>query len=145
MKKLKQKTTNQTAALPATRGNKMEKYKVEFCKTTSRTIEAENQSDLLNKTDAMKPGEKVTESYPALEDELEQDILEFAENWRTFLKLLVKQPFYHDLKISEDNVITEPRNWPHMYNAMEVCQLAEVCGLLALVTIENGKIIIRIS
>lgn len=122
----------------------MTKYKVEFNKKTTHSVEAENMFDLLKKTDGMKPGEH-SDAYVPNEDEIEQDILEFADNWRIFLKLLIRQPFFHDLKISEDNVISEPRNWPCMYNVMEICQLAEVCSLLALVTIENGKIIIRIS
>ena len=79
------------------------------------------------------------------EEQFRQDLAEYEENFSLFIKLLKKRQFYSDLMIDKDDTISEPCNSPAFYSVVEVVQIAEICGLSALVTVESGNVVIKIS
>ena len=131
----------------------MKPYKAIYTKTVVKVIrDAENPIDLDNIANMLCPDGFVLSEYHSLDSEeeiedalLAQDISEFEENWQLFTTLLKKQPFFDDIKINDDNEITEPEHEPGMYNTYMIVHIAELCGLQALVVAENGRVVIKIS
>ena len=83
--------------------------------------------------------------FSEFEKQLKRDEFEFCMKWTLFTKVIGQQPFFNDLFFAEDDTISEPDNAPSFYNVVEVVQIAEMCGLTALVTVENNNVVIKIS